>query len=137
MEAKDRNFRELLEAQWDRDKFVCVGLDSDLAKIPESEQVVDPEHPEAFLGLDPESTIFGFNEYIIDATHDLVCAYKPNVAFYEAYGDRGWLALQETIKYIRSVAPDVPVILDAKRADIGNTNKCYARMAFEYLEADA
>lgn len=135
--SKDRNFRELLEAQWDQDKFVCVGLDSDLAKIPDTYHVVDPEQQDAFLGLDPESTIFAFNEYIIDVTKNAVCAYKPNIAFYEAYGDRGWLALKETIAHIQKVAPDVPVILDAKRADIGNTNTGYARMAFEQLKADA
>ncbi len=133
----DRNFRKLLEAQWARGNFVCVGLDSDLAKIPEAAQVSDPERPDAFLGLDPESTIFGFNENIVDATKDLVCAYKPNVAFYEAHGERGLVALRKTTAYINKVAPDVPVILDAKRGDIGNTNAGYVEAAFNFYQADA
>ena len=82
-------------------------------------------------------SILSFNRKIIDATKDVVCAYKPNTAFYEKYGIPGLSALYETIAYIHEVAPDVPVILDAKRADIGNTNADYAEAAFEYLRADA
>ena len=73
----------------------------------------------------------------MEATKDLVCAYKPNLAFYVAYGDEGVAALNRTIMDIRILAPDVPVILDAKFADIGNTNAGYAKFAFEYLGADA
>ncbi|MDP3685628.1 MAG: orotidine 5'-phosphate decarboxylase / HUMPS family protein, partial [bacterium] len=107
---RQRNFREMLEAQWARDNFVCVGLDS---------------HDSSRMCA------------IVDATKDLPCAYKPNSAFYEAHGDTGWLALRKTITHIHQVAPDVPVILDAKRADIGNTNAGYVQMAFETLGADA
>lgn len=123
----ERNFRQMLEAQWERGNFVCVGLDSELAKIPEA----------ARRPPDIASSLIFFNCAIVDATHDLVCAYKPNVAFYEAHGEPGWLALAETIEHIHMVAPDVPVILDAKRADIGNTNVGYAKMAFGLLGADA
>ncbi len=121
-----RNFRQLLETQWEQGKFLCVGLDTDFEKIPE-------EARQAGVG----ETIVAFNRAIIDATKDLVCAFKPNSAFYEAHGDVGWKALRETIQYINEQAPDVPVILDAKRADIGNTNIGYVRSAFDHLHADA
>lgn len=121
-----RNFRALLEARWEEGKFLCVGLDSDLENIPES---IRQENTRA--------TIVAFNRAIIDATRDLVCAYKPNSAFYEARGDEGLAALRETIVYIQDVAPDVPVILDAKRGDIGHTNEQYVLSTFEYLQADA
>ena len=123
----ERNFRQMLEAQWTRGNFVCVGLDSELAKIP--------KHLHSLPDI--AGMLIRFNCAIVDATHDLVCAYKPNIAFYEAHGEPGWLALAETVKHIREIAPDVPVILDAKRADIGNTNAGYAKMAFDLLEADA
>lgn len=119
-------FHEMLEALWARNNFVCVGLDSDYGKIP---QVVRT--------ADIVATISTFNCQIIDATKDLVCAYKPNIAFYEACGDKGWLALRQTISHIKQVAPEVPVILDAKRADIGNTNSGYVQAAFEFFAADA
>ncbi len=122
----DRNFRQLLEAKWEEGKFLCVGLDSDLEKIPE-----------AARQRGTRETIVNFNRAIIDATHDLVCAFKPNSAFYEAHGDEGWQALRETIQYIHEKAPEVPVILDAKRADIGNTNDGYAHSAFDHLHVDA
>ncbi len=121
-----RNFRELLEKQWEQGRFLCVGLDSDFEKIPESAR-----------GKGVRETIVGFNRAIVDATKDLVCAYKPNSSFYEAYGDEGFSALRETIQYIHEAAPDVPVILDAKRGDIGNTNNGYVQSAFDYLHADA
>jgi orotidine-5'-phosphate decarboxylase len=124
----DRNFRELLEARWAADRFVCVGLDSDYLKIPE---VVREDLRNV------GASIFAFNCAIIDATYDLVGAYKPNIAFYAAYGDEGLRALKQTVKYIHQVAPEVPVILDAKRADIGNTNAGYVLEAFDYLDADA
>lgn len=122
----DRNFRQLLETQWEQGKFLCVGLDSDLEKIPESARAGGTQE-----------TIVNFNRAIIDATKDLVGAYKPNTAFYESHGDEGWNALRATIQYIRDQAPEVPVILDAKRADIGNTNEGYAASAFDHLHADA
>jgi len=121
----NRNFRQMLENQWDDGKFVCVGLDSEFEKIPG-----------ARVGGVVE-TILGFNRCIVQETRDLVCAYKPNVAFYEAYGDAGWLALRETVVYIHKVAPDAPVILDAKRADIGNTNSGYVQNVFGFLDVDA
>ena len=127
-----RNFREMLEAQWSRGNFVCVGLDSEFEKIPESAHEDGNE-----TDLSVANTIVAFNRAIVEATKDIVCAYKPNVAFYEAQGAEGIKALQRTIFDIHFIAPDVPVILDAKRADIGNTNAGYVRMAFEYLRADA
>lgn len=122
----ERNFRNLLEAQWSLGKFLCVGLDSDLEKIPQ-----------AARANGTGESIVNFNRAIIDATKDIVCAYKPNSAFYEAHGDEGWSALRETIQYIHEQAPEVPVILDAKRGDIGNTNEGYVISAFDYLHADA
>ena len=121
-----RNFRELLEAKWDEGKFLCVGLDSDLEKIPEAARKEDTR-----------TTIVAFNRAIVDATKDLICTYKLNPAFYEEHGDEGWSALRETIAYILDSVPDVPVILDAKRGDIANTNKAYATAAFDHLRADA
>ncbi|MBI3955034.1 orotidine-5'-phosphate decarboxylase, partial [Candidatus Gottesmanbacteria bacterium] len=104
--------------------LVCVGLDSEITKIPE--QIRRGEHP--------QST---FNKAIIEATHDLVCAYKPNTAFYEARGKSGIEALKITCDYIKEKYPEIPVILDAKRADIGSTNEGYVKFAFDYLGADA
>ncbi len=124
--AMSRDFRQLLEAQWEQGKFLCVGLDSDFEKIPEAIR-------QAGVG----ETVVAFNRAIIDATKDIVCAYKPNPAFYEARGDEGWKALRATIQYINDQAPGVPVILDAKRADIGNTNNGYVASAFDHLHADA
>lgn len=121
-----RNFRELLERQWEQGKFLCVGLDSDFERIPASVRTGNAG-----------KTILTFNRAIIDATRDLVGAYKLNSAFYEAHGDGRFTALHETVHYIQEVAPDVPVILDAKRADIGNTNAGYVESIFEYLGADA
>ena len=124
----DRNFRKLIEAKWAQDKFVCVGLDSEFGRIPAH---IGNKEAGVF------SSIVEFNRTIIEATKDLVCAYKPNIAFYEAHGSEGLSALQETMRSIRHIAPDVPIILDAKRADIGNTNAGYVKMSFEYLKADA
>ena len=121
-----RNFRDLLEARWAEGKFVCVGLDTDITKVPES-----------VPGPSLWARIVQFNCAIVDAVHDLVCAFKPNIAFYEAYGEEGWRALDLTMQHIHDVAPDVPVILDAKRADIGNTNMGYVNAAFAELDADA
>lgn len=122
-----RNFFTLLKALWAQNKFVCIGLDVDLAKLPPS-----------ITGK--AGTIFqamrAFNEAIIDATKDTVCAYKPNAAFYEQYGDEGMKLLRRTIAHINTVAPNVPVILDFKRGDIDNTNNGSVALA-KYLGADA
>ncbi|MFV8337395.1 orotidine-5'-phosphate decarboxylase [Flavobacterium sp. RSP29] len=104
--------------------FLCVGLDVDINKIP--------KHL-----LDLEDPIFEFNKAIIDATHDLTVAYKPNIAFYEANGLKGWMSLQKTIHYINSTYPDIFTIADAKRGDIGNTSSMYAKAFFEDLNFDS
>lgn len=120
-------FVSKLEKHWKQGNFVCVGLDSRYEYIPE---VV--KH----LGA-VEETLFVFNRDIIDVTHDLVCAYKPNAAFYEAQGDGGVRALVRTVRYIKETYPQIPVILDAKRADIGSTNLGYIAAAFDVIGADA
>ena len=104
--------------------FLCIGLDVDLTKIP--------QHLLAF-----EDPIFEFNKAIIDATHDLCVSYKPNTAFYEAYGLKGWEALQKTINYINENYPEIFTIADAKRGDIGNTSTMYAKAFFEDLNFDS
>ncbi|HUV46714.1 MAG TPA: orotidine-5'-phosphate decarboxylase [Candidatus Bathyarchaeia archaeon] len=104
--------------------LVCVGLDSDTTKIP------------PFLRK-YKDRIFTFNKEIIDATYDLVCAYKPNIAFYEAEGIKGLKALKKTIDYLRKKYPEIPIILDAKRGDIDNTNLGYIKYIFEDLKVDA
>ena len=124
-------FLAKLEARWAQGNFVCVGLDSDYSQIPQHLK------DEPYVGDPVESAIFKFNRMIIDATHNSVCAYKPNIAFYEAQGVQGLKALQETIAYIKRYHPDIPVILDAKRADIGNTNNGYVKAIFDELGADA
>lgn len=104
--------------------LLCIGLDPELEKLPEG------------LKKDAQS-IFVFNKAIIDATHDLVNAYKPNIAFYEACGIEGLHGLKQTIEYLQEYFPEIPIVLDAKRADIGNTAKMYAKAAFEYWNVDA
>lgn len=104
--------------------FLCVGLDTDIEKIPQH------LHSEA-------SPVLEFNKRIIDATHDLAIAYKPNLAFYEARGTDGWSDLKNTVEYIRSVDPDIFLIADAKRGDIGNTAAMYAKAFFEEMDFDA
>ena len=104
--------------------FLCVGLDTDIKKIP--------QHL-----LKEEDPIFAFNKAIIDATAKYAVAYKPNTAFYEVYGAKGWLSLEKTITYIKENYPEIFVIADAKRGDIGNTSANYARAFFETLKADA
>tara|TARA_R110000796_G_scaffold74374_1_gene167166 strand:- start:126786 stop:127601 length:816 start_codon:yes stop_codon:yes gene_type:complete len=101
--------------------FLCVGLDTDLNKIP--------KHL-----LDTEDPIFEFNKQIIDATAQYAVAYKPNIAFYEAYGVKGWQSLEKTIAYIPK---DIFILADAKRGDIGNTSKMYAKAFFENMDCDA
>lgn len=104
--------------------FLSVGLDVDLTKIP--------QHL-----LETEDPIFEFNKAIIDATHDLCVSYKPNIAFYEAYGIKGWQALQKTINYINENYPEMFTIADAKRGDIGNTSSMYAKAFFEDMDFDS
>tara|TARA_R110002012_G_scaffold118698_1_gene267646 strand:- start:2204 stop:3013 length:810 start_codon:yes stop_codon:yes gene_type:complete len=104
--------------------FLCVGLDVDLEKIP------------AHL-LQEEDPIFAFAKAIIDATHDLCVAYKPNTAFFEAYGVKGWQALEKTINYLNENYPDHFTIADAKRGDIGNTSTRYAKAFYEDLNFDS
>jgi len=104
--------------------FLCIGLDVDLDKVPEK-----------FLDLD--DPIFEFNKAIIDATHDLTVAYKPNTAFYEAYGINGWNSLKKTIDYLNEFYPEIFTIADGKRGDIGNTSTRYAKAFFEDLGFDS
>lgn len=122
----------LLRAQWAKGKFLCVGLDSDFEKIPESARRGGNERD-----VDIPNTVVAFNRAIVEVTKDVVCAYKPNSAFYEAHGDEGFAALHRTIGDIHAIAPDVPVILDAKRDDIGATSVKYAKTAFDVFGADA
>jgi orotidine-5'-phosphate decarboxylase len=107
-----------------KQSFLCVGLDVDLEKIP----------PHLLKEADP---IFAFNKAIIDATHSYAVAYKPNIAFYEAYGVKGWRALEKTIAYLNTEYPEVFTIADAKRGDIGNTAARYAKAFFEDLGFDS
>ena len=115
------DFKEKLKKKWEEKKFVCIGLDPVVEKLP------------AIVNGD----FFEFNKAIIDATHNLVLAYKPNSAFYEAEGEKGIFQLHQTTKYILDNFPDTPIILDAKRGDIGSTNEGYVKFAFDYLGADA
>jgi len=114
---------KLANAVKENNSLVCVGLDSDITKMPLLVKKMD--HPQ-----------FHFNKAIIDATHDMVCCYKPNPAFYESRGDRGLAELRMTCDYIRGIYPEIPIIIDAKRGDIGNTNEGYAKYVFDYLKAD-
>lgn len=119
--------------------FLCVGLDTDLNKVPKHllesrDPIMTPHFNTDALSGDP---IFTFNKAIIDATAPYCVAYKPNLAFYECYGARGWEALEKTVKYIKQNYPDQFVIADAKRGDIGNTSKMYAQSMFEGLGVDA
>ncbi len=120
-------FMKKLEQCWQQDNFVCVGLDSDYDQLPFSVKNL----------RSVEEAQFAFNREIIDATHDLVCAYKPNAAFYEAQGDAGIRALIRTVSYIRETYVHIPVILDAKRADIESTNLGYVQAAFDIIGVDA
>lgn len=118
-------FRQKLEAITKKNNsLLCVGLDPEIEKLPK--HLIDADDP-----------IFEFNKAIIDATHNFVCVYKPNSAFYEAYGLAGHHALKQTIEYIHQMYPEIPVILDAKRGDIGNSSKMYAKAVFEYWNSDA
>lgn len=119
------SFQEKLKNSIEKNNsLVCVGLDSDFDRLPES--VKSTEQPQ-----------FVFNKAIVDATHDLVCSYKPNSAFYEVFGDKGLKELKKTCDYIKEAYPEIPLILDAKRADIGNTNTGYIKYCYDYLGVDA
>lgn len=122
----ERNFMEMVKARWEEGKSVCIGLDSDTKKLPDHLQ-----DPDSYSMSDAQ---LAFNKAIIESTHDIVCAYKPNLAFY-APGN-GDYVLRSTIRYIRELAPGVPVILDAKWGDIGNTNNGYLKK-LDWYEADA
>ena len=118
------NYSQLVEQIKIKKSFLCIGLDTDYQKIPKHLQTaVDP--------------IFEFNKAIINATHDLVIAYKPNLAFYESQGIKGLVSLERTISYIKSLYPDIFLIADAKRGDIGNTSAMYAKAFFERLAFDS
>lgn len=118
------NKQQLTENIKRKKTFLCVGLDTDIKKIP--------EHL-----LNEEDPIFAFNKEIIDATAQYCIAYKPNLAFYESMGVKGWISFEKTVKYIRENYPDQFIIADAKRGDIGNTSAMYARTFFEELDIDS
>ena len=116
--------KDLIENIKRKKSFLCVGLDTDIKKIPQ--HIAEDENP-----------IFNFNKAIIDATADYCVAYKPNLAFYESFGAEGWKALEQTVEYLHKNYPDQFIIADAKRGDIGNTSQLYARSFFEHLGVDA
>lgn len=118
------NKKQLVQQIKEKKSFLCIGLDTDLTKVP--------EHL-----LKVEDPIFEFNKEIIDATHDICVAYKPNLAFYEVEGINGMIAFQKTVAYIKENYPNILIIADAKRGDIGNTSKMYAKSFFEKYRADA
>ncbi|KAA6345091.1 Orotidine 5'-phosphate decarboxylase [termite gut metagenome] len=118
------NKQQLFENSIRKQSFLCIGLDTDIEKIPR------------YL-LRDEDPVFAFNKAIIDATADLCIAYKPNLAFYECLGVKGWIAFEKTIRYIKENYPDQFIIADAKRGDIGNTSEMYARSFFGDLNIDA
>ncbi len=118
------NSAQLFEEIKKKRSFLCIGLDTDIQKIP--------KHL-----LDTTDPIFAFNKEIIDQTHDLAIAYKPNLAFYESLGAEGLVSLDKTVKYLREKCPEVFIIADAKRGDIGNTSNMYARTFFDHFDFDA
>ncbi len=121
---KDFSLERLKQEIFTKKSFLCVGLDVDLNKIP------------TFL-LSETDPIFAFNKAIIDATHLYTIAYKLNIAFYEAYGEKGWQSLRKTINYLNEYYPNIFTIADAKRGDIGNTATMYAKAFFEGLQFDS
>jgi orotidine-5'-phosphate decarboxylase len=118
------NYTRLFENIVKKHSFLCVGLDPEIEKIP------------SFL-LKEKDPVFEFNRRIIEATYQYTVAYKPNVAFYECYGSKGWASLEATVRYIKENHPDLFVIADAKRGDIGNTSKMYAKAFLENMPFDA
>lgn len=121
-----RIFHELLSDRWADDRFVCVGLDVDVRELPA-----------AVTGDDPAARCLRFASAIVDATYARAAAFKPNLSFFEALGPQGMPVLQQLIRHIHRVAPGVPVIADAKRADIASTNNGYVDALFGFLQADA
>ena len=117
-------YDQLFEQIKKKKSFLCVGLDSDIAKIP------------SHL-LEEEDPVFAFNKAIVDATAEVAIAYKPNIAFYESRGVEGWQSLERTMKYIKTTYPEIFTIADAKRGDIGNTSQMYAKAFLETLDFDA
>ena len=115
---------QLFEQIRKKKSFLCVGLDSEITKIP--------EHL-----LSKEDPIFEFNKAIVDATHDLAIAFKPNLAFYEVHGASGWTSLVKTVKYIKKNYPEILIIADAKRGDIASTARMYAKAYFNSMSCDA
>ena len=118
------NYRDIYNKIVKKNSFLCVGLDTDLSKVPE------------FL-LKEDDPVFEFNKRIIDATQQFTVAYKPNTAFYEALGAKGWISLQKTAEYVKKNYPGIFLIADCKRGDIGNTCKMYAKTFFEQMPFDA
>ena len=118
------NKQQLIEQIQKKKSFLCVGLDTDIDKIPQDL-------------LAKEDPVFEFNKQIIDKTAQYAVAYKPNTAFYEVYGAKGWQSLEKTVQYIKANYPDIFIIADAKRGDIGNTSANYAKAFFNTLKADA
>ena len=118
------NRQELVKQIKEKRSFLCVGLDSDIKKLPACLQ-------------DSDDAIFEFNKAIIDATAPYTVAYKPNLAFYEAQGIKGWISFEKTVEYLRTNYPEQFIIADAKRGDIGNTSSLYARSFFEEVKVDA
>lgn len=116
--------KELIASIQRKRSFLCVGLDTDLKKVPA--HLLQEEYP-----------VFAFNKAIIDATAPYCVAYKPNLAFYESMGVKGWIAFEKTVAYLRENYPDQFIIADAKRGDIGNTSAMYARTFFEEMDLDA
>jgi orotidine-5'-phosphate decarboxylase len=128
----ERNFMEMLNSKFKENKHLCIGLDIDMSKIPIGFLKKHRDRTDAHV-------MKLYNQYIIEQTHDIVCAYKPNSAFYEAIGAPGFKLMSNTIKYVKDVSPSVPVIDDAKRGDIGTTNNKYVASIFgpKGFEADA
>lgn len=118
------NKQQLIQQIQQKKSFLCVGLDTDINKIP--------QHL-----LENEDPVFEFNKQIIDKTAEFAVAYKPNTAFYEVYGAKGWQSLEKTVQYIKVNHPEIFIIADAKRGDIGNTSANYAKAFFNTLKADA
>ncbi len=123
-----RTCLEKLADCWQKNLFLCVGLDSDYRQLPSN---LLADYPA------PEDALFEFNKRIIQATASYTCAYKPNLAFYEQSGPPGLVALKRTCDFLRENYPDISLILDAKRGDIASTNEGYAASFFEYYRADA
>lgn len=124
--AAPTTFMGRLRARWQSGTLLCVGLDPEIERLPN-----------IVRGGSVEEALVKFSTALVEATADLACAYKPNAAFYEAYGPDGWRALIRTIAMIHERAPHVPVLLDAKRGDLANSSRLYARMVFDTCGADA